>query len=237
MDLPRVITDSWKRVVGNEPAAAGASAGAPRNASVDLVALWRDAVADRRANPAEVEPEVLARAGALERRLEEPRGDGALLADLVDSLRELTLPPLARMRERVDDLSKGSRSHQRAASAHELKLTHLKDEIARCRAVIEQESRRRGLHLTSKPLEDDNLHDLLFQVFKAISHAGSRRMQAVGSDPVLVEIDRLIQSEDPAAIDAFPAWLRKPAARVLALVQERNRYKRTLANRGLLPPE
>ena len=245
MGFRQVISDRWKRMAGSPEGATPSSPlaptpAAPSAAVVGLVALWREAAAHWRGASADttVGPAV-GRVLALEARVAASGGaiDDALAKDLLASLRELTLPPLTRLRQRIDDLTHGSRAHQRAASAHQLKLTHLQDEIARCRTMIEQECRRRGIDLTSRPAEDDNLHDLLYQVFKAISHSGSRRMQAAGADPVLSEIERLITSEDPAAVEAFPAWLRAPAARVLAVVQERNRYKRLLANRGLLPPE
>ena len=246
MGFKQVITDRWKRLSGTpEPAAippAAASdappAVAPSAAAVFL--LWRDLVAYwRTAEPTAGDTPAMVRVAALEARVAAGAGviDDALAVDLLASLRELTLSPLARLRERVDELAGGSRTHQRAASAHQLKLTHLQDEIARCRAMIEQECRRRAIKLTSMPVDDDNLHDLLYQVFKAISHAGSRRMQAAGSDPIIAEIERLISSEDPAAVEDFPAWLRAPAARILAVVQERNRYKRLLVNRGLLASE
>jgi hypothetical protein len=210
-------------------------------AAAALVALWRDVVAHhlRAAKPDATAGPALLRVAALEARVAAVDGavDAALAEELVGSLRELTLPTLARLRQRVEEIRGGSRTHQRAAAAHQLKLTHLQDEIARCRTMIEQECRRRGLQITAPADPDGNLHDLLYQVFTAISQAGSRRMQSVSSDPVLGEIDRLIASGDPAAVDDFPGWLRQPAARVLALVQERNRYKRMLANHGLLPPE
>lgn len=239
MGLRQSITDRWRRLAGS---AAGDRGEAPAPSAPDaaLIALWRDLVAHWRS----VEPEAdgtpaLTRATALEARVAaaEAAGDAALGEDLLASVRELTLPPLVRLRERIAELAGGSRSHQRAAASHQLKLTHLQDEIARCRGVIEQECRRRGLQPAALPAGEGDLHDLLYQVFRAISHAGSRRMQAAGADPIIGEIDRLIAAGDPAAVDAFPAWLRQPAARILALVQERNRYKRLLANHGLLPPE
>ena len=240
MGLKQVITDRLKRLSGTPAAAPAVSAAAAVSHSPAVFALWRDLVAHwRTAEPQASDSPGMVRVAELEARIatSEGRIDDGLASDLLASVRELTLTPLIRLRERVNELAGGSRSHQRAASAHQLKLTHLQDEIARCRAMIEQECRRRGINLTSKPVDDDNLHDLLYQVFKAISHAGSRRMQAAGSDPIIAEIDRLIASEDPAAVEAFPAWLRAPAARILAVVQERNRYKRLLANRGLLAPE
>jgi len=255
MGLGRVISERWKRMSQAEsadpadtadtadppPGATGPRAAAePGGGDAALLALWVDLVADwRTAEPHAGDTPPMQRVVALEQRLATASGrpDPALTADLAASLRELTLPPLARLRQHIAELSGGSRTYQRAASAHQLKLTHLQDEVARCRAMIEQECRRRGITLTSKPVNDDNLHDLLYQVFKAISHMGSQRMQAAGSDPIIAEIERLIASEDPAAVEAFPAWLRAPAARILAVVQERNRYKRLLANHGLLAPE
>ncbi len=233
MGLKQVITDRWKRM--SSTSERDAAPVATTDAAVFTV--WRDLATHWRT----VEPNapMMTDIAKLEARVARAGGaiDSALAADLLASVRAMTLQPLVNLQERIEQLAGGSRTHQRLAVSHELKLTHLQDEIARCRGMIEQECRRRGLKLTSKPLDDDNLHDLLYQVFKAISHSSSRRMQAAATDPILSEIDRLIASPDPGAVDTFPAWLRQPAARVLALVQERNRYKRLLVNRGLLPPE
>ena len=61
-------------------------------------------------------------------------------------------------------------------------------------------------------------------------------MAANMSDPVIAVLEKLIASNDADALRTLPEWVKRPAARVLDLIAERNRYRRLLEHAGMLPP-
>lgn len=236
MNLKKVITDRIRKLAGGgaDPSVA------QQSLANEAIELWREEIGRWSAEElaAQIRP-LQERAAELGRRLESA-GDGQLkphlVRELIANTRELATARFAREQVRQSQLSEGTRSYQRSAHQHELKHTHLQDEMDRCRTLIMQECRRRGLRLpTEAERADAGIYGQLFQLLKAISHAGSKRMQAVTSDPLLVELESLLTVDDPAALERFPEWLKQPAAKLLAVVQERNRYKRLLKSRGLLP--
>jgi hypothetical protein len=237
MNLKKVITDRIRKLAGGDD---GGRPVAELRLADEAMELWREEIARWSAEELAAQPRPLQeRTAELGRRLgsageETPKPQ--LARELLANVRELAAVRFEREQSRQVQLSEGTRSYQRTAHQHELKHHHLHDEIERCRDLILQECRRRGLRLpTEAERTDAGLYAQLFQLLKAISHAGSKRMQAVSTDPVLLELETLLGIEDPAAIERFPEWLRKPAAKLLAVVQERNRYKRLLKSRGMLP--
>lgn len=236
MNLRKVITDRIRKMSGavtHPPLVETAIAN-------EAVVLWREETARwQDEDLASLTRPVQERTAELGRRLASV-GDQPvkpqLIRELLANLRELTNLRWVRDQERYSQISEGTRTYQRSSNQHELKHAHLSDEIERCRTLIKEECRRRGLRLpTEGERSDAGLYGQLFQMLKAISHAGSKRMQSAGADPMLLELESLLTVEDPAAIERFPEWLRQPAAKLLAVVQERNRYKRLLKSRGLLP--
>ena len=237
MDIKRVITDRIKKMAGGGIA----SPVAEQYISNETASLWREEMSrwpDEEL--AALDRPVQERCAELGRRLQSaPEGPlkPYLVRELLANVRELTAARTERERIRQSELSEGTRNFQRSSNSYELKHAHLQDERQHCDDLIAQEYRRRGLRL---PTEDERkqaggMYGQLFQLFKAISHAGSQRMQAAGSDPILAELETLLAADDSTTIEQFPEWLKKPAAKLLSVVQERNRYKRLLKSRGLLP--
>lgn len=223
MGLGRVITERIRRSM--------------RGAEEDdgLVAAWRELAPPAR-DAGELTAAAAKAVGELEAELAALRDaapDAALRRRLTASLRQVAVA-VARLRHRCDTQVDSGRGAQRQLQEAKLRLAHLEDEVARCRSAIDHECRRRGLKNTRAG--EDGLHDELVHLFRAISNASSRRMQAVIADPVLTELERLLgDADDPAAIDRVPSWLQQPARRLMELVRERQRYRRMLSERGLLP--
>jgi len=233
--IKKAFTDGIRRLAGD------GTAQAPEiRLAYEIIQLWQDEIERWNAGDLAAQPRSLQeRTAELGRRvasLPESPPKTQLVRELVANAGELITARQERERIRQASVSEGTRNYQRSAQQHELKHHHLLDEIARCRDLIIQEYRRRSLNLPAGH-ENCDLHEQLFQLLKAISHLGSQRMQTVTNDPLLVELEALLSSEDPTAIERFPEWLRKPAAKLLAVVQERNRYKRLLINSGLLPTD
>jgi hypothetical protein len=145
---------------------------------------------------------------------------GQVVPELIDALNA-----------RVRDLSQGTREIQRKVGQHELQSSHLRDELDRCRTLIDQECARRGLpHVAEDPLD---LHGRLARLLEAQT---APAMAANMSDPVIAVLEKLIASNDADALRTLPEWVKRPAARVLDLIAERNRYRRLLEHAGMLPP-
>lgn len=222
MGIREVITDRIRRLRGRDGLAAS------------VVTAWRELVDSV---PEDVCPADLhARTMSLRRRLDETAGkaDEALAKELIEHQRALTAV-VRDLVTRTRMLGEGTRHYRRAASAHELQLAQLQDEIERVRGLIRQECRRRGIREPTMNGDASGLTDELYKLFEGISGRGSRRMQSVGADPILRELIALLESGDAAAIDRFPRWLRQPATRLLGLLAERNRYRKLLEAHGLLP--
>lgn len=222
MGIRDVITDRIRRLRGRDVLA------------TSVVAAWRELVASvpPEACPSDLQERTL----ALRQRLDEVDGKAneVLAKDLIAHQRELT----AIVRDlvtRTRMLGEGTRHFQRAASAHELQLAQMQDEIERVRGLILQECRRRGIREPTMTGDSSGLADELYKLFEGISGRGSRRMQSAGADPILRELIALLESGDTAAVDRFPRWLRQPATRLLGLLAERNRYRKLLEAHGLLP--
>jgi hypothetical protein len=174
---------------------------------------------------------------ALRQRLDDAGGkaDARLAQDLLQNQLELcqAVKDLA-LRGRM--LGEGTRTIKRSATSLEMRVAQLQDEIGRVRNLIDQECRRRGIRAPTMG-DDSNLVEELYRVFENISRRNSQRMQTAAADPILKEVLALIDSQDAHAIDRFPRYLREPAKRLMALVTERNRYRKLLENQGLLPPQ
>lgn len=224
MNFRKVITDRIRRIRGQDEALQGL-----------IVESWRELVD---ALPIEdLEPALRVRVDALLLRVTAADGvmDAQLTHDIATNQHELA--QVVRdfvVRDRM--LREGTRKVRREASAHELRLAQLQDELGRVRDLIADECRRRNIRQPTIH-EDMNLVDELYKLFEGISGRGSRRMQSVGEDPAVRELLRLLESEDPKATDRFPRWLREPATRIVTLVIERNRYRQLLENSGLMPPK
>ncbi len=222
MGIRDVITDRIRRLRGLDTLAQS------------VAVAWRELVDSV---PDDVCPsELQARTLTLRRRLDESEGkaDEVLAKDLIEHQRDLT----AIVRDlvtRTRMLGEGTRHYRRAASAHELQLAQLQDEIERVRGLIRHECRRRGIREPTMNGDASGLTDELYKLFEGISGRGSRRIQSAGTDPILRELIELLESGDAAAIDRFPRWLRQPATRLLGLLAERNRYRKLLEAHGLLP--
>ncbi len=204
-----------------------------------LLAAWSDLIpAVQKEGRDFATPHQLAGVAEVQARLEQAQGhtpDPETLRMLGDLLCDLGKARVTWFETRIHGLTEGSRSFRRSSHELELKLAHLTDEIHRSRALIDQECTRRGISLT--PTADDtHLHDWLEQLFNKISDAGSRRMMAVNSDPLIAEIDKLIDNPNSSALQGVPQWMKRPLSRILELVGERNRYKRLLQHNGMLPP-
>lgn len=222
MGIRDVITDRIRRLRGRDVLAQR------------VAEAWRELVDNV---PDEVcPPELQARTLALRRRLDEGDGkvDEVLAKDLIEHQRELTII-VRDLVTRTRMLGEGTRHFRRAASAHELQLAQLQDEIEGVRGLIHQECRRRGIREPTISGDASGLTDELYKLFEGISGRGSQRMQSAGTDPILRELIQLLESGDTAAIDRFPRWLRQPATRLLGLLAERNRYRKLLEAHGLLP--
>ena len=198
-----------------------------------LVELWRQAsvrVDDEfdatvsRAQMAELSERLFALAAGELPDLDTCRGMLAVLAQVMPEL-------IDALKARVQELSQGTREIQRKVGQHELQSSHLRDELDRCRTLIDQECARRGLpHVAEDPLD---LHARLARLLEAQT---APAMAANMSDPVIAVLEKLIASNDADALRTLPEWVKRPAARVLDLIAERNRYRRLLEHAGMLPP-
>jgi hypothetical protein len=160
--------------------------------------------------------------------------DGNWSRELLATIRQLTAHKIARMQARIEELSALSRTSDRKIGNQELTSSHLRDEIARCRTLIMDEYLRNGMTLPADPQK--NLHDEITAFLAALD----RKKTSAGAnlnDPVLEALNTLIESKDPGSLAHFPEWMKKPAANVLELIAERNRYKRLLEHAGMLPTE
>ena len=131
---------------------------------------------------------------------------------------------------RVRELAQGTRDYQRKVGQSELTSSHLRDELDRCRTLIDQEFARRNLpHVAADPLD---LHTRLARLPEHEMAPGA----AMGlPDPIIGVLEKLIVSNDADALRTLPEWVKRPAARILDLVAERNRYRRLLEHAGMLP--
>jgi len=220
-----VITDRIRRLRGKDGLIA------------PIVAHWRELAA--LIPPDSCTPEIEARVIRLRQRLDDAGGkaDDAMVQGLLENQRQL-LDVMRDLVTRTRMLGKGTRAYRRAASAQDLQLAQLQDEIERVRNLIRQECRRRNIREPTLTGDASGLVDELYKLFEVISGRGSRRMQSAGTDPVLRELITLLESGGTAAdIERFPRWLRQPATRLIGLLAERNRYRKLLESHNLLPPE
>jgi len=173
------------------------------------------------------------RADSIQRRIEALAGtppDPVLLHDALSVLHDLAVTWLDDLNERLVEFAHGSRDHTRISGARELRLSQLHDEVQLCRTLIEQEWARRTATVPASESQV-GLHDRLNQ-FLAVVATGR------GGDEIALAVqalDRLIDSNDAAALALLPEWLKRPAARVVEVVAERNRYRRMLVERGIIP--
>jgi len=220
-----VITDRIRRLRGKDGLIA------------PIVAHWRELAA--LIPPDSCTPEIEARVIRLRQRLDDAGGkaDNALVQELLECQHQL-LDVMRDLVTRTRMLGEGSRAHRRAASAQDLQLAQLQDEIERVRNLMRQECRRRNIREPTMTGDASGLADEFYKLLQGISEHGSRRMQSAGTDPVLRELITLLESGGNAAdIERFPRWLRQPATRLIGMVAERNRYRKLLEMHNMLPPE
>lgn len=152
--------------------------------------------------------------------------------DLIATIRQLTAHKIARLQTRIEELSAASRDSERAAGNHELAGTRLRDEIAYCRELILDQYTRHGLPAPAET--HTHLRDELSALFTALAERDPAQSPRL-DDPIVAALERLIASDDPRELDRFPDWMRRPAAGILEVIAERNRYRRLLEHAGMLP--
>jgi hypothetical protein len=181
------------------------------------------------------------RLGQLEERIAALGDDGtpdlALSRDITGFLALVTTTRYETALSRIEELTTELQERERSAGAKELTSRHAQDEKQRCHRMIEEEYLRRGLKRPEGPAPE-NIYDHLAAFFCALDASDKLPvMGAVLSDPVLQALEKLIETPDPTTLKTFPEWMKRPAARILDLIAERNRYRRLLEHAGMLPPQ